>query len=427
MKRFVLFYFTLILSLWTIQGQIRGNEIRVVVSPDHIDWTYQPEEKCCFRIQVYKAQNLLPGAVIDYELGPEMYPTEKKTGIVLKNGELTVKSSLKQPGFIRCKVKAHINGRIYEGNAAAAYAPEKIQAQVKDPADFDSFWEKTLEEARWTPLNPTMELIPERCTEKVNVYQVSFQNIRWGSRTYGILCMPKASGKYPALLRVPGAGIRPYYGDIQTAEKGAITLEIGIHGIPVTMTQDFYDRLYSGALANYWQSNADNRDEFYYKRVFVGAVRAVDFICSLPEYNGKALGVTGSSQGGALSFSTAALDSRITCLAAIHPAMCDHEAFVYGQAGGWPHYFYNQKQLDKVRLNVSRYYDSVNFARRIRVPGWYSWGWNDEVCPPTSMHAAYNSLTAPKELHPYLETGHFWYQEQYDAWNQWLWKQLGLE
>ena len=73
----------------------------------------------------------------------------------------------------------------------------------------------------------------------MNVYHVSFHNIRWGSRTYGILCMPKAPGKYPALLRVPGAGIGPYYGDIQTAEKGAITLEIGVHGIPVNLTQDF--------------------------------------------------------------------------------------------------------------------------------------------------------------------------------------------
>ena len=105
--------------------------------------------------------------------------------------------------------------------------------------------------------------------------------------------------------------------------------------------------------------------------------------------------------------------------------MCDHEAFLHKQAGGWPHYFYWQKP-DKARLETSRYYDSVNFARRIKVPGWYSWGYNDEVCPPTSMYAAYNSLTAPKELHPYLETGHFWYQEQYDASNNWLWKQLGL-
>lgn len=426
MKRIYLIYIVL-LSLLPIQAQIRGNEIRVIVSPNHTDWTYQLKEKCTFNIQVYKAQNLLPGAVIDYELGPEMYPTETQKGIVLKNGEITVKSSMDKPGFIRCKVKAHVNGRTYEGIAAAAYAPDKIQAKVKNPEDFDIFWSKALEEARWTPLQPTMELMPERCTEKVNVYHVSFHNIRWGSRTYGILCIPKAPGKYPALLRVPGAGIRPYYGDMQTAEKGAITLEIGVHGIPVTMTQDYYDKLFQGALFSYWTTNADNRDDFYYKRVFVGAVRAVDFICSLPEYNGKALGVTGSSQGGALSFSTAALNNRVTCLAAIHPAMCDHEAFVYGQAGGWPHYFYQQPTPDKARLEVSRYYDSVNFARRIQVPGWYSWGWNDEVCPPTSMHAAYNSLNAPKEFHPYLETGHFWYQEQYDAWNNWLWEQLGLE
>ena len=182
MKRIYLIYIVL-LCLLPIQAQIRGNEIRVVVSPNHTDWTYQLKEKCTFNIQVYKAQNLLPGAVIDYELGPEMYPTEIKKGIVLKNGEITVKSSMDKPGFIRCKVKAHVNGRIYEGIASAAYAPEKIQAKVKNPNDFDDFWDKALEEARQTPLQPTMELIPERCTEKVNVYHVSFHNIRWGSRT----------------------------------------------------------------------------------------------------------------------------------------------------------------------------------------------------------------------------------------------------
>ena len=80
MKRIVTYCIYLFFFLIGIQAQIRGNEIRVVVSPDHIDWTYQPKEKCTFHIQVYKAQNLLPGAIIDYELGPEMYPTEKKEG-----------------------------------------------------------------------------------------------------------------------------------------------------------------------------------------------------------------------------------------------------------------------------------------------------------------------------------------------------------
>lgn len=412
--------------LLQMQAQIRGNEIRVMVTPDHSDWTYAPGEKASFLVQVFRAQCLLKDAVIDYELGPEMYPTVKKEGVTLKEGKLELKSTMDKPGFLRCKVVARVGGRKYEGMATAAYAPEKITPVTTTPADFTAFWENALKEARYTELNPTMELLPDRCTEKVNVYQVSFQNIRWGSRTYAILCVPKAPGKYPALLRVPGAGIRPYYGDITTAGKGAITLEIGIHGIPVTNTKEYYDKLAQGPLWCYWNSNNDDRDFFYYKRVFVGALRAVDFICSLPQFDGGALGVTGSSQGGMLSLVTAALDKRVTFYAAVHPAMCDHEASLRGQACGWPHYFYGQKQPDPKRVETCRYYDGVNFARQITVPGWFSWGFNDDVVPPTSMYAMYNILTAPKELYPYQETGHYWYQEQYDAWNEWMWKQMDL-
>ena len=72
------------------------------------------------------------------------------------------------------------------------------------------------------------------------MYEVNIQNYRIGSRLYGILCIPKAPGKYPAVLRVPGAGIRPYNGMIAEAEDGLITLEIGIHGVPVTMDLVIY-------------------------------------------------------------------------------------------------------------------------------------------------------------------------------------------
>lgn len=197
--------FMLYLCTASMFAQIRGNEIRVVVSPDHSDWTYRLKEKCTFTIQVYKAQNVLPDVKVDYELGPEWYPTEKKDGVSLKDGKLTV-SSMNTPGFLRCKVKAYVGNKTYDGMATAAYAPESIRAHAVNPSDFDNFWEGTLKEARQVPLSSTMELLPSRCTETVNVYQVSFQNIRQGSRTFGILCMPKASGNYPALLRVPGCG-----------------------------------------------------------------------------------------------------------------------------------------------------------------------------------------------------------------------------
>lgn len=205
-----------------------------------------------------------------------------------------------------------------------------------------------------------------------------------------------------------------------------ITLEVGIHGIPVTMQQSVYDALAGGALSNYWTFGRDSRDASYYNRVVVGALRAVDFICSLPQYNGKALGVTGSSQGGALSVITAALDSRVTFLAAVHPALCDHEAFFKKRACGWPHYFYYYGAPDEKQLETVRYYDTANFARLLNVPGWFSWGYNDEVCPPTSMYAAYNVIASPKELHPYLETGHYWYQEQWDEWLDWIRRQLDV-
>ena len=310
--------------------------------------------------------------------------------------------------------------------ATAAYAPEQLQPITEFPADFREFWVKELEGARRTSLQPLMTLLPERCTATVNVYHVSFQTDRWGSRFYGVLCVPKKEGKYPALLRVPGAGIRPYAGDVYTAEQGAITLEVGIHGIPVTMEQSFYDNLMNGALNGYWTFCRNDLRNFYYHRVIIGALRAVDFICELPQYNGQALGVTGSSQGGALSVMTAALDPRVTFFAAVHPALCDHEAFMKKRACGWPHYFYYYGAPDAKELEVVRYYDTANFARCLTVPGWFSWGYNDDVCPPTSMYAAYNAVTSPKELHPYLETGHYWYQEQWDEWLAWLWKHMGI-
>ena len=70
----------------------------------------------------------------------------------------------------------------------------------------------------------------------------------------------------------------------------------------------------AGPLAGYWNYNLDDKDRYYYKRVYLGCVSANDFITSLPQYDGTNLGVTGGSQGGALSIITAALDTRVKYL-----------------------------------------------------------------------------------------------------------------
>ena len=415
------------ICLMTTDAQIRGNNITVTVTPDHKDWNYKVGEKATFTVNVLRSGTLIDGAVIDYEAGPEMYPDAKKKNVTLKDGTMRWTGTMKTAGFYRLKVTAHVGGKDYEGLCTAAFSPEQLKPTTENPSDFDSFWSSALAEARGVSLEPTRRLLPERCTDKVNVYEVSFQNIRWNSRTYGILCVPTKPGKYPALLRVPGAGVRPYQGDVWTASQGAITLEIGIHGVPVTMEQKVYDNLMEGALNCYWEANMDSRDRSYYKRVIVGAVRAIDYIASLDEWNGTSLGVTGSSQGGFLSLACAALDKRVTFYGAVHAALCDHTASLKGVACGWPHYFYyDVKHADPKKIETSRYYDGVNFARRIQCSGWFSFGYNDEVVPPTTAYATYNTVTAPKELHVYQLTGHYWYQEQWDEWEDWLLRQMSI-
>lgn len=413
--------FIIVLSLFTVLPWTQAQLVKVIVTPDHTDWKYKAKETATFSIQVMEHNNLLKDVVIDYELGPEKFPNVSKQNVVLKDGTTSLKASLKEPGFLRCKVTAKVNGKNYTGLATAAYEPEKIQPTVTNPEDFDQFWNNAIAQAQTIPLDGKITLMPEQCTSTVNVYHISYQNEKWGSRMYGILSMPKKEGKYPAILRVPGAGIRPYNGDTYNASKGIITLEIGIHGVPVNLPNEVYNNLSAGALNNYPALNKNDRETHYYKRVFLGCVRAVDFIYSLPEFDGENVCVTGGSQGGALSIITAGLDKRIKFLAAFYPAMCDHTGYLNNRAGGWPHYYASSKPSPN-EVETLAYFDVVNFARRVTAPGWYSWGYNDEVCPPTSMHSAYNPITAPKELHIYEDTGHWTYSEQNEAVTNWICK-----
>lgn len=423
MKRTLLFLcplFFLIGINVNILAQPAQKFVNVVISPDHADWQYKAGESVNFNVQVYKNNVLMKNVTIEYELGPEFFPTENKKDIILKDGKITLKSTMKEPGFLRCKVVAIVEGIRYVELATVGYDIDKIMPTTSEPKDFDDFWRNAIEDAKKLSLDPELTLLPEKCTSKLNFYEVSFQNEWLGSRIYGILTVPKKQGKYPAILQVPGAGIRPYNGTSFGDE--VISLEIGIHGIPVTLSPEVYQNLNAGALNGYPRVNMNDRNTHYYKRVFLGCVRAVDFIYSLPEFNGHTLGVTGGSQGGALSIITAALDSRVKFIAAYYPAMCDYAGYLNGRAGGWPHYFRNTKPKAN-EVETLAYYDVVNFAARVHVPGLYAWGFNDTTCPPTSMHAAYNVIPGEKELHFYLNTGHWTYPEQRSMVGQWLKKQ----
>jgi len=419
-------------------ANFRVATIQVRIAPDHRDWTYRFGETAKFRIMVMADNTPVDNATVTYSVGPELMPAEKKTAMVPLEGLVVDGGTLKEGGFIRLKASVEFAGKTYNGVATAAFAPETIKPWQTDPADFDAFWQKGKNDLAKIPLEARLTLLPDACTDKVNVYHVNFRTLNqaWNPtppRIYGILCEPKAPGKYPAILKVPGAGVRSYAGDPDLAARGAIVLEIGIHGIPVNLAKEIYDAMYGGALHSYWVNQLDNRDTYYYHRVYLGCVRANDFLTSREMWNGKDLLVMGASQGGQLSLVTAALDPRVTALSATHPAMCDVVAELHGRAGGWPHPFKPNEDgtpsthATPAKITTSSYYDSVNFAKRIKVPGFYIWGYNDETCPPTSTYAAYNVITAPKTLAIEPEQAHTYPSEQWEAINAWVVSTLNLK
>lgn len=417
----------LFLFTFLAPAQDHTGAVSVRVQTDRAGWLYSPGQPVRFLITVIRDGHPVRNAKLTYKAGPEMMPpTIDKTVDFTGTGVTVEAGTMNQAGFLRCIATAEVDGKTYRGLATAGFDPAGIQPTIADPSGFDAFWTSVKEKLARIPVDAKMTPMPESSTAKVQCSHVSMMNLGMGplpSRLYGVICEPRAEGKYPALLYVPGAGVRPYRGAVEMAERGIITLQIGIHGIPVNLDQSLYDSLGVGAFQGYWTYGMENRERYYYKRVYAGVVRANDFLVSRPKYNGSDLAVTGGSQGGALSIITAALDPRVKALAALYPALSDTTGYTKNRAGGWPHMFRADgpdSHRTPEKIATLGYYDVVNFARRVKVPGLYTWGFNDETCPPTSMYSSYNVIPGPKQLLLALETGHNNVPEQMERLNRWL-------
>ena len=421
-----LIFFSLLFSTAAAQERSGNYQIRLV--PDKADWTYELGRPAKFNVSVTLDGHPVSGLSLKYSCGLEMIPRNVEKTVTTTEQVLTIDvGTLKEPGFLRCVASFEKNGRTYRGLATAGFRPDLIKPVTTDPPDFDKFWDEGKKELAKLPIDARLELLPSYSTSATDVFHVSFQNVGAmagrASRIFGILAIPKtaiANQKFPAVLSVPGAGVRPYRGSLALAERGIITLQIGIHGIPVNLDQSVYDNLAAGALNRYMFYGLENKNDYYYRRVVLGSIRANDFLTSLPQFDGKNLVVMGGSQGGALSIMTTALDRRVKGLAVWVPALADLIGYTYGRAGGWHHAFKNEQNRTPEKLETSKYYDAVNFARRVKVPGIYTFGYNDETCPPTSMFAAYNTINAPKNLVLALETGHALTNEQSERLNSWI-------
>ena len=401
------------------------SDVLWVTVPNHADWIYKTGEKATVEVQFYKYGIPQDGVTVSYEIGGDMMPVDTSGSVTLKQGKAVIPvGTMREPGFRDCRLTATVDGTSYKHHVKVGFSPEKIQPYTQMPKDFKEFWENNKAEAAKYPLTYTKKLAEEYCTDKVDCYLIKLMLNNRGQCIYGYLFYPKnaVKGSCPVVLCPPGAGIKTIKEPLRHkyyAEEGCIRFEIEIHGLNPEMSAEEFKEIsnaFNGRENGYLNNGLENRDNYYMKRVYLGCVRSIDLLTSLPEWDGKNVIVQGGSQGGALTLVTAALDSRVKYLAAFYPALCDIGGYAHNRAGGW----FGVKELTPEETKVLAYYDVVNFARYIRIPGFYSWGYSDETCPPTSFYSAYNIIKAPKELYLLKETGHWRYPEQNIKVNQWL-------
>jgi cephalosporin-C deacetylase-like acetyl esterase len=369
--------------------------------PNHADWLYKTGEKA--KVEVSFCLYGIPQNIeVSYEIGPDMMPAITSGKVMLKNGRAIIDmGTMKKPGFLDLRLKTVLDDKTYEHHVKVGFSPEQLKPYTKNPADFDVFWQKNLEEARKTPISVTCKFVEKYSTDDTDCYLVKIKTDQRHS-IYGYLTRPKAAGKYPVVLCPPGAGIKTIkepMRNIYYAKNGFIRLEMEIHGLNPEMTEEQFKEITTAFdyENGYLTNGLDNRDNYYMKHVYVACVRAIDYLTSLSDWDGKNVFVQGGSQGGALSLITAWLDPRVTACVANHPALSDMAGYLDGRAGGYPHFNRINGMLTPEKVETMAYYDVVNFARRLTCPVYLTWGYNDNVCPPTTSHIVWNLITAPKE------------------------------
>ncbi len=347
--------------------------------------------------------------------------TVKKNNLdVVKAGELdltagtaTLETGLNEPGMLLVNIEQECGAAVTAAAAGpgvassdkpapkvkptllgAAVAPERLKPSEETPSDFGAFWKAKVEKLENIPINPVLTAV---AIDKpgIALYTVKLDSV--DSHVQGYLAKPAKPGKYPAMILYQYAGVYKLHPENaeKYAEKGWLTFNVDSHDM--APTDD------AGAPKDYSTLNDDDREKCYFLDMFLRDTRAIDYIASLPDWDGKTIVLTGSSMGGWQSVVTAGLNpGRITAIAVRVPAGAEINGGLHGRKTGYPGWPMENAQVVK----TSPYFDPVNFAARIRATTLVGLGLIDTTSPPAGVWAMYNQITAPKAVVPLVDTGH---------------------
>jgi cephalosporin-C deacetylase len=292
---------------------------------------------------------------------------------------------------------------------------EQYRPEPTAESDFDDFWAKTLDRARMHDLDVTFTPA-EHKLRTVEVLDVRFAG--WnGERIAGWLLLPRhRSGPLPTVVEYLGYGggrSMPYERLVFSAAGYAHFIMDsrgqGSASIP-GVTPDPDPDPGTGQVPGFMTRGISAPETYYYRRIMTDAVRAVEAACTHPAVDTSRVAVHGGSQGGGLALAAAALAPNVAAVLPNVPFLCHYRRAteITAKAPYSEIVTYLKVRRDQVdqTFRTLSYFDGVNFASRALAPALFSVGLMDEVCPPSTVYAAYNHYAGPKDIRVWPYNNH---------------------
>ncbi len=277
----------------------------------------------------------------------------------------------------------------------AAVAPAKIGLSTPRPDDFDAFWEGKLAAQAKVPINPVLTSVS---TDVPGVELNMFALDALGSKAHGYIAKPVREGKFPALIQLQYAGVYALsaHGAAQRAAEGWLLVNVDSHDkLPTDPS--------GGIPQNYQAIGNTDREKSYFLNMYLRDSRALDYLLTRPDWDGKTIVLTGGSMGGQQSLVLAGLrPDKITAVLVCVPAGADTNGDLHGRKAGYPGWPADNPEAMKTAL----YFDPVNFASRIHASVMAGMGFIDTISPPAGVWTALNQIPGPKEPLPLIESEH---------------------
>jgi cephalosporin-C deacetylase len=286
------------------------------------------------------------------------------------------------------------------------------------PADFESFWDRSLAEMR--SIDPEIELIAAEFTApNVECFHLFFTGVG-GARVHAKLLRPMNTlSPHPAVLMFHGytGDSGDWFDKLGYASAGFTVAALdcrGQAGLSDDRGSVAGNTLHGQIIRGLNDALQGSPEKLLFRQIFLDTAQLARIVMEMPDVDANRVGVTGGSQGGALTVACAALEPRIKRAAPLFPFLSDYRrVWEMDQAKDaykeLQEYFRHSDPMHNLEATIFEklgYIDIQFLAPRIQAEVLWGIGLMDTICPPSTQFAVYNKIVSPKKMAIYPDFGH---------------------